>query len=157
MNPEYICFRKFSKNNIKHRDMKTGKIIVIGSFIIALIGMSFTYYGGGTNWIAPKSADAIKNPLKGKVSATTEGKKLFTQMCAICHGTKGKGDGMAGMSLTPRPTNFTKDNVQSQTDGAIYWKITQGKAPMASYKSALKSNQRWQLVNYIRTFKKVKK
>jgi mono/diheme cytochrome c family protein len=137
--------------------MKTGKIIV-GSLIIALVGMGFTYYGGGkTPWVAPKSANSIKNPLKGNTTATTEGKKLFTQMCAICHGKKGKGDGMAGMSLTPRPTNFTKESAQNQTDGAIYWKITEGRAPMASYKAALKDNQRWQLVNYIRTLKKVKK
>jgi mono/diheme cytochrome c family protein len=131
--------------------------ITIGSLIIGLM-MSFSYYYGGvTPWIAPKSADAVKNPLKGNVNATAEGKKLFNQMCAICHGNKGKGDGMAGMSLNPRPTNFTKESVQAQTDGAIYWKLTEGRAPMASYKAALKPNQRWQLVNYIRTFKKVKK
>lgn len=136
--------------------MKAVKIIV-GTIAIALVGMSFTYYAGGTKWVAPKSANTIKNPLKGKSTATAEGKKLFTQMCAICHGNKGKGDGMAGMSLNPRPTNFTKESVQAQSDGAIFWKITEGRAPMASYKAALKPNQRWQLVNYIRTFKKVKK
>jgi len=133
--------------------MKTIKII-IGSLIIVSAGMSFSYYGGETTWVAPKSADALTNPLKGNASATEEGKKLYTNMCAICHGNKGKGDGMAGMSLNPRPTNFTKENIQNQTDGAIYWKITEGRAPMASYKAVLKDNQRWQLVNYIRTFKK---
>lgn len=136
--------------------MKTIKIIV-GSLVIALAGMSFSYYAGGAKWIAPKSADAIKNPLKGNSTATAEGKKLYTQMCAICHGNKGKGDGMAGMSLNPRPANFTKESVQAQTDGAIYWKLTNGRSPMAGYKDILKDNQRWQLVNYIRTFKKVKK
>ena len=75
-------------------------------------------------------------------------------MCAICHGNYGKGDGMAGSSLTPRPTNFTISKVQAQSDGALYWKLTEGRAPMASYKTILKKEQRWQLVNYIRTFKK---
>jgi len=109
-----------------------------------------------TTWKAPASANKLKNSVKGNATATAAGKKIYTQMCAICHGNKGKGDGMAGMSLNPRPTNFTTNKVQSQTDGAIYWKITEGRAPMASYKTALKSNQRWQLVNYIRTFKKNK-
>ena len=136
--------------------MKTVKIIV-GILAIALGGMSFSYYGGGTPWVAPKTADAIKNPLKGNASSVEEGKKLFAQMCAICHGAKGKGDGMAGAALNPKPTNFTSEKVQAQTDGAIYWKMTEGRAPMASYKASLKDNQRWQLVNYIRTFKKVKK
>ena len=53
-------------------------------------------------------------------------------------------------NLKPRPGNFTKDAVQLQTDGAIYWKMTEGRAPMASYKTALTEQQRWQLVNYIR-------
>ena len=40
-------------------------------------------------------------------------------------------------------------------DGAIFWKITNGRPPMASYKLALKDSQRWQLVNYIRELGKV--
>jgi len=28
-------------------------------------------------------------------------------MCTICHGDKGKGDGVAGAALNPRPGNFT--------------------------------------------------
>jgi mono/diheme cytochrome c family protein len=106
--------------------------------------MSFVPKGGGS-WVAPKSADAIKNPLKGDAIATAEGKKIYNQMCSICHGAKGKGDGIAGTSLSPSPSNFTSDKVQAQTDGAIFWKLTEGKAPMASYKTLLKEEQRWQL------------
>lgn len=131
--------------------------ITVASLVIGLAAMSFTYYAGGSTWKAPASADKLVNPVKGDAAASAEGKKIYTQMCAICHGKKGKGDGMAGMSLNPRPTNFTKESVQAQTDGAIFWKITEGRAPMASYKAALKTNQRWQLVNYIRTLKKSKK
>jgi mono/diheme cytochrome c family protein len=111
-------------------------------------------YQQNSEWKAPVSANQLKNPIKGNVSATEEGKKLYKQMCAICHGNTGKGDGMAGMSLNPRPANFTTEKVQSQTDGAIYWKLTEGRSPMASYKNILKEEQRWQLVNYIRTLKK---
>ncbi len=106
------------------------------------------------DWVAPKSADNIKNPLAGDANAAKAGKKLFNQMCAVCHGNKGRGDGMAGVNLKPRPTNLTTSKVQSQTDGAIFWKITEGRAPMASYKKAFTENQRWQLVNYIRQLAK---
>ena len=79
-----------------------------------------------------------------------EGRKLYASYCASCHGDKGKGDGLAGMTLKPRPANFKKDALQAQSDGAIFWKITEGRAPMAAYKGALTEEQRWQLVNYIR-------
>jgi mono/diheme cytochrome c family protein len=135
--------------------MKTIKIITT-SVVIALVGMSFSYYGGAP-WVAPKSADAIKNPLKGSSSATAEGKKLYSQMCAICHGNKGKGDGIGATALNPKPANYSKEVVQGQSDGAIYWKLSTGRTPMASYKEILTPIKRWQLVNYIRTFKKTKK
>lgn len=109
---------------------------------------------GQSSWTAPKSANSLKNPLKADKTATDSGKSLYKLYCAICHGDKGKGDGMAGMSLKPRPANFTKEAFFKQSDGAIYWKLTEGKAPMASYKTVLTEEQRWQLVNYITTLKK---
>ena len=105
-------------------------------------------------WVAPKTADNIKNPLAGDANATKAGKKIYNQMCAVCHGNKGKGDGIAGMAIKPRPTNFTQKKVQDQSDGAIFWKLTKGRAPMASYKKTLSETKRWQLVNYIRQMKK---
>lgn len=34
------------------------------------------------------------------------GQKLYTQNCAICHGTNGEGDGPGGQALDPLPSNF---------------------------------------------------
>lgn len=102
------------------------------------------------DWKAPPDADKVSNPLKGNTAATALGKKLYTQLCVVCHGDKGKGDGIAGISLNPRPANHSSQKVQSQTDGAIFWKITTGRPPMASYTKTLTETQRWQLVNYIR-------
>ncbi len=104
-------------------------------------------------WIAPASVNTEINPFKGDSTATGEGKKLFIQACAVCHGEKGKGDGIGGIALIPKPGNFTLEKTQSQTDGALFWKLSEGRAPMASYKTLLTSNQRWQLVNFIRTLK----
>lgn len=119
-------------------------------FCLIVGGTAFDAAYGQTTWKAPSSANNLKNPYAGNANATAAGKALFNQFCAICHGNRGKGDGLAGMTLKPRPANFTKNAVQLQTDGAIFWKITEGRAPMASYKSVLTEQQRWQLVNYIR-------
>jgi len=107
-----------------------------------------------STWKAPADADKLENPYANDAKAAAKGKKLFKQMCAICHGVKGKGDGMAAAGLTPKPANFTSKDLQSQTDGAIYWKLTEGKAPMAAYKDMITEAQRWELVTYIRTLKK---
>lgn len=107
-----------------------------------------------SDWVAPKEADQIANPLKGNEEATKAGKKLFQQQCVVCHGDSGKGDGVASVALNPKPASFKSEKVQNETDGAIFWKITNGRPPMVSYKDLLTEKQRWQLVNYIRTFSK---
>jgi mono/diheme cytochrome c family protein len=106
---------------------------------------------------SPPSADAIINPLKGNAEATLEGKKIYTQYCVTCHGSKGKGDGIAAPGLSKPPADHSSDFVQKQTDGALFWIITAGNNPMPTYKTTLTETQRWQVINYIRTLAKSKK
>jgi len=37
----------------------------------------------------------------------TQGKKLYSNKCLICHGAKGDGHGPAASALSPKPANFT--------------------------------------------------
>lgn len=103
------------------------------------------------DWIAPSSANKLVSPIKDIVEASKEGKKNFQIQCAICHGEEGKGDGIAGMGLNPRPADLTSSKVQKQSDGALFWKLTNGRPPMASYSGIFTAMQRWQLIAYIRT------
>ncbi|MAB38857.1 MAG: cytochrome c class I [Aequorivita sp.] len=140
--------------------MKTKKILVSTIFasLIYVLFVSFTHNPKDEyealqqkKWVAPASADKIVNPLKGDATAAASGKKTYKMLCFVCHGPKGKGDGMGGAGLTPKPTDLTTEEFQSQSDGAIFWKITEGRAPMASYKTSIPEKKRWELVNYLRT------
>src|ERR1035441_33599 len=125
--------------------------------IVAVAGVALLLSAGiekqATPWVAPSYADTIKNPLAGDAQSVADGKKLYGQYCAVCHGDKGKGDGIAAAGLNPKPANHTAEKVQSQTDGAIFWKTTTGRPPMAGYEKTFTATQRWALVNYIRTLK----
>ena len=105
-------------------------------------------------WVAPASADTIKNPFKGKADAVAAGKKIYASYCAVCHGDKGKGDGIAAGGLNPKPADHTCAKCQKQSDGALFWKLTTGRPPMASYAKTLSATQRWQVVNFMRTLAK---
>jgi mono/diheme cytochrome c family protein len=79
------------------------------------------------------------------------------EKCTICHGLKGDGRGEMGTTLDPHPSDFTDRHMMKEmTDGEIFWKITTGKGPMPSYQKELTENERWDLVNYIRSFAKPK-
>ncbi|HVZ55113.1 MAG TPA: c-type cytochrome [Chitinophagaceae bacterium] len=105
-------------------------------------------------WVAPKDADNLVNPLKGNGSVLADAKKLYVANCGPCHGARGKGDGVASQGLNPRPADHTSAKVQGQTDGAIFWKMSEGRAPMPAYKKLFSEQQRWELVNYIRSLAK---
>lgn len=126
--------------------------------ITGITVMCFLFLGFITQaqdkWEAPASSDKIANPLMGDANATVSGKRTYRMLCVVCHGAKGKGDGVGGAGLTPKPTNLTSTSVQAQTDGAIFWKLTQGRPPMAAYETAIPEKKRWELINYIRTLKK---
>ena len=104
-------------------------------------------------WTAPTSASKIKNPIALTNKIIAKGKKTYTKICQTCHGTNGLGDGAAAKDLNPKPASFKDSTVQAQTDGALFWKISEGKGAMSSYKNLLTTDHRWQLVHYLRTFK----
>ena len=137
----------------KNRENRTGKkSIAIGIMLLALVAGGKVMAQG--KWVAPASADNVKNPLAGNPNAAKDGKTLYITYCAPCHGEKGKGDGPAGGALNPKPANHSSSAVQSQSDGAIFWKLSEGRGPMAAYKNSLSEQQRWSLVSFIRTLKK---
>ncbi|MEJ2613876.1 MAG: cytochrome c [Ignavibacteriaceae bacterium] len=127
-------------------------LLICPSIIFAQNNNSETQNKSGfsSEWIAPASANKLNNPLTELSEATNKGEKLFEQNCTTCHGTSGKGDGPTADMLDTKPADLTSPKVQKESDGALFWKITNGKGAMASYKKDLSEDQRWQLVNYIR-------
>src|SRR5579864_6755692 len=89
--------------------------------VTLFISISTVAFSQESTWKAPASADKVVNPYSGSSTFAAEGKKIYEQMCVICHGEKGKGNGAAGVSLTPRPANFLAITVRHESDGAIFW------------------------------------
>jgi mono/diheme cytochrome c family protein len=95
-------------------------------------------------WSAPADTAAKQNPLAGRADAQAGGRKLFQERCTSCHAEDGRG--------TSKGPDLTQSDVQSESDGALFWKITTGNTregmPTFSYLPAL---QRWQLVLRLRS------
>jgi len=139
--------------------LKTPSTISVNLILLIFSFMLFNNIVKAQNnkWVAPKEADNIKNPLAGNTTILKDAKVLYTSYCVPCHGEKGKGDGVAAAGLSTKPADHSGSLVQNQTDGALFWELSEGHNPMPAYKTALTETQRWSLINYIRTLAKTSK
>ena len=102
-------------------------------------------------WVAPDDARSVKNPVPATPENLTAGAGLFSDNCGLCHGPKGMGDGPGAAAIKVKPANFTDKKLMSlETDGSLFWKISNGRGPMPVWKDVLTDTERWQLVDYIR-------
>jgi mono/diheme cytochrome c family protein len=101
-------------------------------------------------WVAPKAADELKNPFPAEPLVAQQGEELYQVYCWSCHGETGHGDGAAGRALGAKPANFHDEQVKKQSDGAWFWKISEGRGNMPPFKEVFSEEQRWQLVVYLR-------
>ena len=100
-------------------------------------------------WPVPAEANKLVNPL-GAMQPNETSKKIYQSYCMPCHGDKGFGDGACGISLDPRPYNLTIKKVENETDGSLFWRISNGHLSMPTFSGSLTEIQRWQMVVYIR-------
>ena len=98
----------------------------------------------------------MKNPTNPKdKEGANEGKALYAKHCSSCHGKKGLGDGTKAPELKGDLGDFSSAESQKQTDGEMFYRITEGRDDMPSFKKKLDSEKdRWIIINYVRTLKK---
>ena len=117
-----------------------------------LIAVAYNVYEN-YDWPVPEAAKQMKNPLQSSQAALASAQATYRDKCVNCHGDTGKGDGPDAASYYPPPNNLTdRPHMNSITDGEIFYRVTNGRKPMPSFKRKLTDEQRWQLVLLIRTF-----
>lgn len=122
-----------------------GNRIGVGGLVAAAGVLGFLLASGWPGAAAPKSGDAA------------DGKKLYEQYCATCHGRSGKGDGPAAAGLNPKPRNHTDAKyMKTLSDDHLFKTIKEGgaavgKSPiMPAWGASIPDDQIRDLVAYLR-------
>ena len=131
------------------------RILQVGAVVaVAVVCASFTLLQTKP-WTVPNKAAKIANAVKTSAASVSEGKALWSQHCSSCHGKAGLGDGSKAAQLKTTPPDFTKASFQGQSDGSLFYKVSEGRDDMPSFKKKLpEAEDIWNLVNFMRTLKK---
>jgi len=102
--------------------------------IVAAVAVSFA-----------QQSDVTRNPLAGDAAAVADGRRVFDQACAACHGPAGQG----GDRATALNTGLF---VHGSGDGDLFRSIRDGiPGTLMGAHRELSDTQTWQLVSYIRS------
>jgi mono/diheme cytochrome c family protein len=104
--------------------------------------------------VVPDNFKNMKNPIAKSEASNKAGQALYTKNCASCHGKAGLGVGVKARALKTFPGDFSSAAYQDQTDGEHFYKTKFGRGEMPKYEGKMSDNDIWNMVNYMRTFKK---
>lgn len=82
---------------------------------------------------------------------STKGKIIYETNCLVCHGERGKGDGIIGASLNPPPADLTGSQAMAKSDKDLLMVIREGRAVMPAWKTRLKEQDIQNVLAYIRS------
>lgn len=111
-------------------------------------------------WELPPDFNKTKNPVAATPESIAKGKELYLERtkgnCIFCHGESGAGNEANRGVLRRKPADLTnKERMTSMSDGELYWKITKGIfGIMPAGERRLSEEERWQVVNYVKTLAK---
>jgi len=113
-------------------------------------------------WELPSDADKTKNPIASNTESIEKGKALFLERtkgnCVFCHGETGSGNEANLPRLRRKPADLSnKERMTAMTDGEVFWKISKGiTGIMPAGEKRMTEEERWHVVNYVRTLAKEK-
>jgi mono/diheme cytochrome c family protein len=111
-------------------------------------------------WELPEDADRTKNPTTATAESIAKGKELYLERtkgnCIFCHGETGAGNQENLPQLRRKPADLTnKERMTAMTDGEIFWKLSRGiQGIMPAGEKRMSEEERWHVVNYVRTLAK---
>ncbi len=129
----------------------------LGVVVIVSYALAFTIAPNIPTPPVPLIARFAQNPTPDTPETIDAGRALFQANCAICHGSRGLGDGPAAFTLNPRPVNLQL-HVPQHAPGEINYWISNGVpgTGMPAWKDTLTDTQRWEIVRYLQALASAK-
>jgi len=136
--------------------------VVDGAAIIDGFSLPDSYFNSGR--IGEYFGDGLPEELTVDSALLARGMQRYGIYCAICHGDSGDGEGVLANFGNMRPiANLHQPQFTDATradyrpDGEVFEVITNGRARMGAYGSAIPAADRWAIIAYLRALQAAQK
>jgi len=92
-----------------------------------------------------------QNPVAATAESSQRGAALYAITCLLCHGSKETHPGKVGALLKPPPPNIRDGHLRSFDEGTLFQLLSLGFGRMPPFQQRLTEEERWHLVNYLRS------
>jgi len=89
----------------------------------------------------------LVSPLEQSDAHRAEGKELYGVYCAVCHGSKGDGQGI--LMTREKFLGIPSYADREITEGSIYHVLMYGKNAMGSHAGQVNATERWQIAQHV--------
>jgi mono/diheme cytochrome c family protein len=111
-------------------------------------------YGPGPAEAARAGAELV-NPLEPTPPNLARGKQVFENVCFVCHGPRGEGDGPI-IGRFPNPPSLLSPRAKALPDGRIFHVITRGQGIMPPHAAQVLAEDRWKVILHVRALQGAK-
>ena len=122
---------------------------MIQRYLLLLMFVLISLQMSAQVWEVPAENGAKLSPFAFNDSTRKAGSELYILNCKSCHGDPGKNN---VINLVPPPPDPASAKMQANSDGALQYKLMQGRGPMPSFKNTLSLTDIWRVISYIRSF-----
>ncbi len=128
---------------------KIKNVLILGGLIFGLYAFNVVQ----DEWVVPAKFNTMKNPTDAADEDNLDiGSELYAKHCKSCHGKEGLGDGPKAAEQKGDLGDFSSEEFQAQTDGALFYKTKMGRNDMPDFSKKITSDEDiWFIVNYMRT------
>ncbi len=93
------------------------------------------------------------NPLPATKAVVLKGQHVYNNVCIVCHGSLGVGDGPIVPPFS-KPPSLQSEKIRGFADSQIFHIITVGQNVMGPYAQIVPENDRWAVIHYIRAMQR---
>jgi len=144
---------------LKYRLPLSALAVTLGAFILGCAAhrqpsrAETTLANMAKDVFIPIEAEHKKNPFPETDEVLNQGRQVYLQSCALCHGADGRGETYIGRNMYPPAMDMTSPHVQHWSDAELFWIIQNGVrlTGMPSWRSSISETDTWKLARFIHT------